>query len=286
MGKMRQRMEEELRLRNYSERTTATYTSAVARLARYHQRPPEDLGTEEIRAYLLHLAEREVSWSLFNQTVCALRFFYLRVLERPWEVERIPYQRTRQRKLPPVLTEQEVVALLAAATDLKQRAILMGLYSAGLRLGELIHLQVVDIESETMRIRVREAKGGRERYVMLSARLLTTLRRYYREYRPFWWLFYGAEKNKPIDSRTVQRIVQRAGERAGLGRRVNPHALRHSFAVHLLDRGTNLRYIQELLGHKQLKTTTGYLRVSEKRVARTASPLDRIVLPEALSGAL
>ena len=218
MGKMRQRMEEELRLRNYAERTIATYTSIVARLVGYYHWLPEDLGTEEICAYLLHFCERQVSWSLFNQTVCALRFFYLRVLERPWEVERIPYQRTRKRKLPPVLTEPEVVALIAAATDLKQRAILMGLYSAGLRLNELIHLQVVDIESQTMRIRVREAKGGRERYVMLSARLLTTLRRYYREYRPFWWLFYGGEKNQPIQPWAVQRIVCRAGERAGLGR--------------------------------------------------------------------
>ena len=137
-----------------------------------------------------------------------------------------------------------------------------------------------------MRIRVREAKGGRERYVMLSARLLTTLRRYYREYRPFWWLFYGGEKNQPIQPWAVQRIVRRAEKRAGLGRRVNPHALRHSFAIHLLDHSTNLRYIQELMKHKQLKTTTGYLRVSEKRVARTTSPLDRIVLPEALSGVL
>jgi site-specific recombinase XerD len=281
MGEMRHRMEEELRLRGYAERTRKAYVAAVRRLASYHRRAPAELGPEEIRSFLVHLVEeRGLSWSSLNQMVCGLRFFYLRVLGRDWDVEKIPMQRRRKRKLPETLSEKEVAALLTAATELRSRTMLMGLYAAGLRLSELIHLQVGDIDSATMRVRVREAKGGRERYVILAARLLVELRSYFRRYRPQEWLFYGRQKRQPAHPRSVQRMVALTARKAGIERRVTPHVLRHSFTTHLLDRGTSIVYIQSLLGHRHLKTTMGYLRVSQRRLARVASPLDRLVLPE------
>ena len=273
MSTLRQRMEEDLRLRGYSEVTVKVYVKVVQKFAAFHGCRPEKLGAEDVRTYLLHLQERKLAGATINQAACALRYFYLRVLHRPCEVDRIFFQK-RRRKLPVVLTEVEVKRLLAATKDLKEQALVMTLYGTGLRLRELIHLLPQDIDSEQMKIRVREGKGGKERYTLLSATLLEVLRRYFRQYRPRRWLFYGSSPQQPIAPRLVQQIIARAARRAGLPQRVSPHMLRHSFATHLHEHGTSLLYIQELLGHCSLKSTLIYTHVSPRALAKVTSPLE------------
>jgi site-specific recombinase XerD len=232
------------------------------------------MGATEARAYVLHLIEdKKRSRSSVVQAVCALRFFYRKVLRLSFELDDLPYPK-RKRTLPRTLSEKEVAALLAAESNPKHRAILMTLYSAGLRLQEAIDLRPVDIDSAGMKIRIRAGKGGKERYVMLSSTLLETLRSYFKQYRPEKWLFFGQTKDVPIHPRTVQRAIEKAAVAAGIRKRGTAHVLRHSFATHLLDRGTNLRYIQELLGHTSIKTTTIYLHVSRRSLTEVVSPLD------------
>jgi len=276
MTKLRRRMEEELKVRNYRPPTIEAYIAAVRNFARFHGRSPDQMGAEEVRAYLLHLTEeRKLSWSTINQTICGIRFFYTKVLGRPIEVGKVAYQK-RQRKLPSVLSEQEIIRLLDASADLKERVILMTLYSGGLRLRELIELQPRDIDSVSMRIRIRDGKGGKERYVVLSTTLLEALRRYFRQFRPKEWLFYAGSPELPVNPRTIQRMVREVALRAELSKHVTPHTLRHSYATHLLDHGTNLRYIQELMGHKSSKTTELYFHVSQHALGKVVSPLDRL----------
>ena len=278
MSTLRRRLEEELKLRNYADKTVQVYTAAVRKLAEHYHRSPEQIEPEEIRSYLLHLLEeRKLSSATLNQTICALRFFYIRVLGRPWKVTKVHFQK-RRRKLPTVLTESEVARLIGAARNLKDRAILMTLYSAGLRVRELAHLQPGDIQSDGMRILVREAKGGKQRYVALSSTLLPVLRHYFRLYRPGRWLFFGETREQPIHSRTVQRMVTDTAQLAGISKAVSPHTLRHSFATHLLEHGTELRFIQEALGHRRLNTTVIYTHVSPRALSQVVSPLDRLFL--------
>jgi site-specific recombinase XerD len=236
------------------------------------------MGAEEVRTYLLHLTEeKKLSPTTINQIVCAIRFFYINVLDRPCEIGKVVYQK-RKRKLPEALSEQDVVRLVEAAANLWERAILMTLYAGGLRLLELIQLAPKDIDSQTMRIRIRAGKGGKERYVVLSETLLEELRHYFRKFRPERWLFYADKPDRPIHPRTIQRMVREVARRAGLNKKVTPHVLRHSFATHLLDHGTNLRYIQELMGHKSLKTTMLYTHVSRHSLGQVVSPPDRLSL--------
>lgn len=274
MGEMRDRMEKEMKLRGYSPRTLTTYLRAVHNFVRYHKRPAEMMGAAEARAYVLHLIEeKQVSCSLAVQVVCALRFFYTKVLRVPFALDDLPYTK-RRKTLPSVLTEKEVAALLEAELNLKYRAILMALYSGGLRLQEVIQLRPKDIDSIGMRIHIRAGKGGKARYVMLSSTLLDTLREYFKLFRPKKWLFYGRTEDEPINPRSVQKMIVRAASAAGIRKRVTAHVLRHSFATHLLDRGTNLRYIQELLGHSSIKTTMIYTHVSPRKLTEVVSPLD------------
>jgi integrase/recombinase XerD len=279
MGQMRTRMENEMRLRGLSPRTRTAYVQVLHNFVRFHKRPAEQMGTKEARAYLLHLInEKKLSRSTTNQATCALRFFYRRVLRIPFSLDEIPLQK-KDRKLPSTLSEKEVLALLRAVANLKYRTIIMTIYSAGLRLQEAIQLETVDIDSAGMRIRIRTGKGRKERYVMLSSTLLEALREYYRRYRPGKWLFFGKARLEPIHPRNVQRAIENAGKKAAIRKRVTPHILRHSFATHLLDRGTNLRYIQELLGHSSIKTTMIYLHVSRRKLTEVVSPLDWLGLP-------
>jgi integrase/recombinase XerD len=280
MSKLRRRLEEELKLRGYSEVTSRIYVRAVRKFAEFHGRSPAHLGREEIRAYLLHLmTDKQASRSGVEQAIYALKFFYTQVLERPFEVEKVHYPK-RPKRLPVVLTEPEVVRLLSAASLLKHQALLMTLYSAGLRLSEALSLQPEDIDSSAMKIHVRAGKGGKERYAVLSARLLETLRRYFRQYRPERWLFFGQTKAQPMTSRTAQRIVAQTARQAGLTQRITAHTLRHSFATHLLERGTSLVYIQALLGHQWLKSTLIYTHVGHPALSKVMSPLDGLGLPQ------
>jgi integrase/recombinase XerD len=276
MTKLRRRMEEELRLRGYSPVTLKAYVGAVKNFSLFHGRSPDQMGAEEVRAYLLHLVdEKRLAPPSINQALAGIRFLYINVLGRPCDVGQVVYQK-RKKKLPVVLSEQEVIQLLDAAADLKDRAILMTLYSGGLRLLELIHLQPSDIDSATMHIRIREGKGGKDRYTILSETLLGVLRQYFRKFRPDRWLFYADKPDLPVHPRRIQRMIKETALRAGLIKSVSPHMLRHSFATHLLEHGTSLRYIQELMGHKSLKTTMLYTHVSQHALGKVVSPLDRL----------
>src|SRR5262252_8943586 len=276
MTELRRRMIEELQLRNYAPNTITVYIRCVAQFAQHFRLSPHRLGLEHIRQYQLFLVrQKKVSWPLFNQTVCALRFFYHRVLHRDWMIEHIPYPR-HEEKLPVVLSPAEVAAVFEATRNLKHRTILMTIYAAGLRVSELTHLRVADIDSQRQVICVRQGKGRKDRQVMLSPKLLEVLRIYWKSYRPTVWLFPGESAEHPVSSETVRRICQQAGAAAHLSKRISPHTLRHCFATHLLEDEIDLRRIQILLGHRNLKTTAKYLHVSNLAVRTTVSPLDRL----------
>jgi len=279
MTTLRQRMTDDLKVRNRSSRTIKTYVGQVANFARYFGRSPELLGPEEIRQYQVYLVnERQVSWSYFNQAVCALRFLYRHTLGRDWVVAHIPFPR-QPKKLPVVLSQAEVIRLFDAIRSLKLRAMLMTAYAAGLRLSEVTHLQVSDIDSERMVIRVRQGKDQKDRYVMLSPTLLTVLRLYWRAERPTTWLFPSKSKAQPLNHSVVQRACRQAGLDAGLTKRATVRSLRHSFATHLLETGTDIRVIQTLLGHSNVSTTQIYTHVSAKTVRATESPLELLAYP-------
>jgi integrase/recombinase XerD len=276
MTALRQRMLEDLRLRNYSLRTQKIYVGHVARFARHFGKSPEQLGPEEIRTYQVHLIDdKHASWSTFNQTVCALRFLYRVTLSRPWTVEQVPFARPTKR-LPAVLSPDEVERLLAAVSNRKHRLVLMTMYATGLRVSEALHLKLADIDSGRMVIRVRHGKGGKDRLVMLSPVLLEELRRYWRFYRPGFWLFPGHDPSTPLHITAIQKACKRARQSAGILKPVSCHTLRHSFATHLLESGADLRLIQTLLGHGSVRTTQIYTHVATPRLVATASPLERL----------
>ncbi|HYO13083.1 MAG TPA: site-specific tyrosine recombinase/integron integrase [Thermoanaerobaculia bacterium] len=276
MSEMRRRMEVELKLQGCSPRTQGTYIAWVRRFAEHYHRPPERMGKKEVRGFLVYLLEeRKLSRSSVVQAFCAIKFFYVHVLHRPFELEDVSFPK-RKRALPLVLSEPEVKRLLAAAETLRDQAMVMTLYSAGLRLNELLNLHVKDIDSSKMQIRVRQGKGVKDRNVILSQTLLETLRRYFRQYRPEKWLFYGKTPQQRLDQRVVQKMVRRISQKAGLRPGVTCHTLRHSFATHLLEHGTELPYIQELLGHRSIRTTLLYTRVTPRALKQVTSPLDRL----------
>jgi integrase/recombinase XerD len=279
MTELRRKMLEDLQLRNYSPNTIEVYIRCVANFAKHFGASPDRLGPEHIREYQLFLVQhKKVSWAVFNQTVCALRFFYHHTLHRNWMIEHIPYPRHEQ-KLPVVLSPAEVAALFRVTSNLKHRAILMTIYAAGLRVSEVVTLRVADIDSQRQMICVRQGKGRRDRQVMLSPRLLDELRSYWKSYRPTAWLFPGERPDSPITRESVWRICKQAGEAAHLSKSISPHTLRHCFATHLLEDAADLRRIQILLGHRNLKTTAKYLHVSNLAVRSTVSPLDRLSAP-------
>jgi integrase/recombinase XerD len=278
MTPLRQRMLEDLRLRNYAPKTQEIYVDHVARFARHFGRSPEALGPEEIRAYQLHLMQdKKASWSSFNQAVCALRFLYRTTLKQSWAVEQIPFPK-QPKRLPSVLSPEEVGTLLKAVRNRKHRLVLMTMYATGLRVSEAAGLQVSDIDSSRMVIRVREAKGRKDRLVMLSPVLLEELRRYWRWYRPTLWLFPGGDLSTPLSISAIQKVCSRARRAAGISKPVSCHTLRHSFATHLLEGGTDLRLIQTLLGHQSVGTTQLYTHVAAQRIVAASSPLDRLDL--------
>ena len=279
MGKFRERMLQDLTIRGYADSTKEAYVAAVRDLVRYFMLPPDKLTADHVNRFQLYLIEdRRLAPSTVNIAVCAIRFFYTHCLEVDWQVERVPFQ-PKRRRLPVVLTSDEVARLIEALPNAKHRAIVMTTYAAGLRLAEVLNLQVCDLDSKRMVIRVRRGKGAKPREVMFSARLLEVLRAYWRLDRPRPWLFPGGNANRPVNPRTVQKVVRRAQERAGLSKRVTPHVLRHAFATHLLEGGTSLRAVQLLLGHRSVQTTLGYLHVTETHLQETKSPFDRLPLP-------
>lgn len=278
MTQLRQRMLEELQRRNYATGTVRLYLQHVAAFAQHFHRSPDQLEAEEIRRYQLFLIhEKKLAWSSYNQIVCALRFFYAKTLKRTFLLQDIPFPRSEQR-LPLILSPEEVAQILSAPTHLKSRALLMTIYAAGLRRSEVAGLRVRDIDSARMTITVHQGKGRKDRMVMLSPVLLDTLRQYWRQHKPKEWLFPGDNPGQPISGNDIFMVFHNAVRHAGITKKVSPHSLRHSFATHLLESGTDLRTIQILLGHRSLKTTARYLHVSQHQVRATASPLDSLNL--------
>jgi integrase/recombinase XerD len=275
---LRQRLIDDLRVRNYSPRTIEAYVAGVAKFARHFGRSPDQLGPDHLRAFQVHLVQTGVSWSQFNQIVCGLRFFYAVTLGRPDAIPFIPFGK-RPHRLPEVFSPEEVAALLEAAPPGRDRALLQTTYACGLRLGELLHLQVPDIDSARMVVIVRHGKGAKDRLVPLSERLLGELRAFWLWHRSRTWLFPGGKAGQPLNQGTVQRLFQRARRRAGVTRRSSLHTLRHSFATHLLEAGVDLFTLKALLGHKSLATTALYLHLTRRLLERTPSLLDLIVLP-------
>ena len=282
MTSLRQRMLEDMKVRRLSPFTQRTYVETVARFARYFDRSPERLGPEQIRAYQVYLAtERRLATSSLLVAVAALRFLYRVTLRKRWSFDDVIPAPKKPQSLPVVLSPPEVVRFLDAVQAAKHRAILTTCYAAGLRISEAVRLTVPAIDSERMVLRIAKGKGQKDRYVMLSPKLLAVLRAWWKVQRPRHWLFPGARPEAPITRSAVQLACQRASRRARLGKAVTPHLLRHTFAVHLLEAGTDLRTIQLLLGHRSLQTTSRYLRVATTTVCSTTSPLDLLPRPAA-----
>ena len=274
MTPLRQRYLQDLQLRNYSVKTQQVYVECVSLFARHFRRSPEHLGPEEIRAYQLYLIqEKQVSWSRFNQTVCALRFLYGTTLGKDWIIKHLPFPH-KETRLPVILSPAQVSSLLQAISNPRHRMFFTTIYATGLRLSEARRLEVADIDSARNTVRVRQGKGRKDRYVMLSPRLRDLLREYWKTYRPSRLLFPGLDPQRPLAERTLQDALRQAREKAGLSPQVTAHTLRHCFASHLLEAGVNVRVIQLLLGHASLKTTARYTHVADSTLAQTTSSLD------------
>lgn len=275
MTPLRQHLLDDMRMRNLSPHTQDAYVRVVAAFARHFNTPPDRLGRQHVREYLLHLVRGGAAWGTYNQARCALHFFYRVTLGKDWPPEDVPCAKTPKR-LPVILARDEVRRFLAAAGRVRTRAILTTAYAAGLRVSELVGLEVPDVDSQRMVIRVRQGKGQKDRYVMLAPALLALLREYWRAHRPAVWLFPGSRPDQPLTRGAVNRLCQAVARRAGLAKAVSPHALRHAFATHLLEAGTDIRTIQALLGHRSRRTTALYTFVSPGRVVATRSPLDAL----------
>jgi integrase/recombinase XerD len=280
MTPLRQRFIDDMRIRNYAPRTIEAYLAGVVRLVKHFRKSPDELTPDDIRAFQVHLVQNGVSWSQFNQIVCALRFFYGTTLGRPERIPLIPYGK-RRKPMPSVLSPEEVALLIESAPAGRDRLLLQIAYGCGLRLSELLSLQVGDIDSARMVIHVRQGKGGKPRLVPMSLRLLQELRAYWRMCRPRVHLFPGKKPDQPITNGNVQRTFRRIAKRAGLPKPCSMHTLRHSYATHLLEAGVDVLTLKVLLGHRSLQTTALYLHVSTQRLRQTPSLLDLLVVPQA-----
>jgi site-specific recombinase XerD len=284
MTRLRKLMLDELERRNYTQTTRRAYLLGVTDFARHFHRSPDQLGLDHVRDYQVHLLrERKLKPNTVVVRLAALRFLFVQVLKRPWTVAETPYPKHPD-ALPTVLSQEEVARLIDAALTPLHKVVLMTLYATGLRRAELTQLQVSDIDTQRMAIHVRGGKGRKDRDVMLSPVLLDALRQYWRtlQRKPRRWLFPGgrwhSDVERPMTDKVVWYACQQAARRAGIDKRVHPHTLRHSFATHLLEAGVDLRTIQLLLGHGDLKATTIYLHLSHRHLQATASPLDALTL--------
>jgi len=278
MGELRDRMDQDMVVRGLAESTRESYLAAVTGLAKFYRRSPDRLTQREVQAYLVHLAEeRQLAWNTRSLVTNGLRFFYRTTLGRREMDFAIPRPKAPA-PLPEILSQEEVARLLASPPNLKHRLLLMTAYAAGLRVSELVALRVTAIDSDRMTIRVEQGKGGQDRYTLLSPRLLAELRAYWRHQRPWPWLFPSQRAGRPVSISCAQRVWGRAKRDAGVTKRGGIHALRHAFATHLLEAGTDLHTIQRLLGHRHLGTTMVYFHLARKTLAENPSPLD--LLPQ------
>jgi integrase/recombinase XerD len=272
---LRQRMIDDMKVRNFSPLTQGTYVRSVKNFSAFFGRSPDTLTFEDVRAYRLHLISLGKKPQTINQIICALRFFYGVTLRKPEAKLELPLAR-RADILPAVLSPEEVARFLGAITNVKHRAAFATIYAAGLRVSEVASLKVGDIDSQRMVIHVRQGKGRKDRFVMLSAQLLGILRAYWRAERPKEWLFPGIDRERPITPRSLQYACRDAALAAGLDKKVTVHTLRHCFATHLLERGVDIRVIQDLLGHRHITSTSRYARVAINMIRQIQSPLEHL----------
>jgi site-specific recombinase XerD len=279
MTPLRQQMLDDMRLRNLSPNTQHCYLQQVTNFAKFFDRSPAELGADEIRAYQIYLTnERKLAPASICVSADALHFLYSITLKRP-EVDKEIVRPKVPHRLPVILSREEVAQFLECVGGLKHRTILTTLYAAGLRVSEATHLKLTDIDSQRMMLRVEQGKGRKDRYVMLSVRLLEVLRSYWRVSRPQHWLFPGQMPGQPITRHAVTDACEKAHRLCGIKKPITPHSLRHAFATHLLEDGTDVRTIQLLMGHRGLATTARYLKLTHSRVCATRSPFDLLPLP-------
>jgi integrase/recombinase XerD len=277
MGKLHDRMQEDLLLKAYSPHTQRAYLGCARHFARHYLRSPEEMGEQEIRGFLLHLVrERQASPATLSMYVNALKFLYNVTLKRPEAVKGISHPK-RPKTLPVILSPEEVLRILAAVRSVKHKAIVATAYAAGLRISEVCGLRLADIDSQRMRIHVRSGKGKKDRYVMLGESLLALLRQYYRKARPPGeYLFPGYKPQRPICTNAVRQVLRKVIRETGLAKKVTMHTLRHCFATPLLEAGTDTRILQILLGHSSIRTTLRYTHITDRLVQNLVSPLDMI----------
>lgn len=277
MSQLLEKMKMDLALRGYSPRTQKTYLKNVKQFSNHFAKPPEHLNEEDIREYLYHsISVRKLSCSFVNTAYSAIKFFFETTLDHEWNMKNIPRVK-RSKKLPVALSPDEVKKIFDVTTNLKHKAILMTTYSAGLRVSEVAHLKISDIDSGNMQIRIRQAKGDKDRYTLLGQSNLLVLREYFKVYRPTDWLFPNELTLKPLSTRTIQKVFQDAKNRCGITKDVSIHSLRHSFTTHLLKSGVDLAYIQKLLGHTNIQTTSIYLHLASRDILNIISPLDSLL---------
>jgi len=279
MGVLRERMRREMVVRKLSIRTQESYIAAVVGLTRHYRRSPDRIRDDEVRDYIVYLLEkRKLAWSSVNVALAGIRFLLIHTLHRDVEKFHIPTPK-RNGRLPEILSREEVGRILAALENVKHRTLLMTTYAAGLRVRELTHLRVRDIDSDRMTLRIVQGKGAKDRYVGLSPRLLDQLRLYWQAERPQSWLFPSSRREGPLDPTTPQRVYHKARDRAGVQKDGSIHGLRHAFATHLLEAGVDLHTIQRLLGHTSIATTQRYLHLATRTVTAQGSPFDLLQLP-------
>ncbi len=280
MGEFYETVRREMRMRNYRSKTIKSYLSSLRSFVAYiRPKLPREITDQEIRGYLLHLLEEKGrTGGTVNQAFNALRLLYVELYKKPFVIEELPRPR-KEKKLPDVLNEGEMRKLFSAVNNLKHLTMLMLTYASGLRVGEVVRLRLEDFDSERGLIHIRAAKGNRDRYTILPESLLGQLHAYWKEYGcgRSGWLFSGEKRDRHLSERSIQAVIHRAAQKAGIRKRVGMHTLRHSFATHLLDHGTDIRYIQELLGHRSVRTTEIYTHVSTREIGRIRSPLDFVL---------
>lgn len=280
MGTLRDKMKMDMELKNFSKRTVETYLGCVTKFAVHYGKSPDELGPDDIRNYLHYLRnERELTTSTINQAHGALKFLYQTTLGKNWDSLYIPRGKA-PKKIPEVLSIEEVDSIFSEIKNLKHLAIIMTIYSGGLRLSEATHLKLAGIDSSRMMIRVSQGKGNKDRYTLLGERNLEILRIYWEIYQPSDWLFPSTQPDRPIHNSSVQRVFKKALHKTGIKKKATVHTLRHSFATHLLEAGTDLHHIQRLLGHASPNTTAIYLHVTRKDLTRIKSPIDFIYKPK------